>query len=82
MSIYERLFKDKDGNTVIWQYPNWPIMAAAAAYALDLLHPDDLSIFGEIFLAYWAISEILLGVNLFRRLLGLAVLAVLGIQFI
>lgn len=77
MSLYNYIFADKEGRIVVWQYPNWPLLVSAAAYGLDLLTDDDLSLIGELFLFYWAVLELLRGVNIFRRLLGASVLAII-----
>ena len=79
-SIYTALFKDKDGKIVIAQFPNAPLLLWLATILISQFVENQntltiLSIIGTIALAVWAILEIYSGVNLFRKILGTAVLA-------
>jgi hypothetical protein len=79
MSIVKRLFADKNGQLVIGQRPNLPIMVWAGASILRLLSlPEQLGqalellAFGALFT--WAWLELFKGSCLFRRILGGTVL--------
>jgi hypothetical protein len=77
MSILD-FFKDKQGNFVIGQWPNKPLILALGLYVLRYI-PNSLaqhiSHWGvSIVLIYWAFLEITAGVNSWRRLLGLLVM--------
>ncbi len=80
-SIKNKLLKVKNGNIVIGQKPNWPIilwfflMLGGAVFNRGIL--TSLS---AMFLAIWAILELFEGVNYFRRLLGLTVLLYLVVS--
>jgi hypothetical protein len=78
-SLFDRIFRDRDGNIVIGQMPNPPLLVAAAASLLRVFLPDgnlqtavDLIAFGCWFT--WAWQELFEGVNYFRRAIGLVVL--------
>ncbi len=78
----DKVFKDKDGNVVIWQMPNIPLATWIITTILSKIFssgkPFDLFkavSFGALFT--WALMELLTSVNYFRRLLGLAVLVML-----
>jgi hypothetical protein len=77
-SIIHTFFRDDDGNIVIWQVPNVPLIVAMVSAVLQLLTNGRFSdlagliFFGSIFT--WAWLEIAYGVSLFRRVLGLLVL--------
>lgn len=82
MSTMKKLFEDKNGQIVIGQKPNLPIIVWALTYLLQLvpaLSPIDsfLSVvsFGALFT--WAWLEIFDGANWFRRILGLVVMALI-----
>ena len=76
MKIIDKVFKDKDGKVVLGQAPNLPIILAMAFWVPSLiintgvLHSLLYLLFLG-FLGWWAMLEILQGVNYFRRLLGL-----------
>jgi hypothetical protein len=76
------LFKCKDGKFVIFQYPNLPLWVAILAYALRLflkIQPiyNILDWVFNISILVWAILEILWGVNLFRKIFGGVVFALI-----
>jgi len=78
-TLVDRIFRDSQGNIVIAQPPNLPILLALSATILEFLVPDgklaiafDLVAFGAWFT--WSWLEIFQGVNYFRRGLGLLVL--------
>ena len=78
-TLFDRTFRDSEGNIVIAQMPNLPILVGLAATFLQLVVPTgqiqtglDLIGFGALFT--WAWQELFEGVNYFRRALGLIVL--------
>ncbi|MBV6626493.1 MAG: hypothetical protein KI793_26740 [Rivularia sp. (in: Bacteria)] len=81
-SLFDRVFRDGDGNIVIAQPPNPPLIAWGVASLLKLVFNSgqfytglDLFAFGCIFT--WAWEELFGGVNYFRR--GLGLIALIGI---
>lgn len=88
-TLFDRTFRDSEGNIVIAQMPNLPILVGLAATFLQLLLPSGqiqtaLSLIGFGALFTWAWQELFDGVNYFRRALGLFGLAIaigLGLQF-
>lgn len=78
-SWFDRIFRDREGNIVIAQPPNLPILMAVAATGLQAVLPSGdlqtiaaLVAFGTWFT--WAWQELFEGVNYFRRSLGLITL--------
>lgn len=78
-SLFNQTFRDDEGNIVIAQPPNLPILVAVTTTLLTLVVPTgtlhtglDAIAFGSWFT--WAWLEIFDGVNYFRRALGLLVL--------
>lgn len=77
-SLFDRIFRDSDGNIVIAQPPNFPLLLALTATILQFILPSgnlqtaaSLIAFGTWYT--WAWLEIFQGVNYFRRALGLIV---------
>jgi uncharacterized membrane protein len=76
------------GRITVAQFPNWLLAAWLLASAVMWLgHPQGwvhavLVVLASATLALWAGDEVLRGVNPFRRLLGLAVLAWLGFSLV
>lgn len=75
-TIFDRIFRDSEGNIVIAQAPNLPVIVGVVAtflqYALpsgQLQRATALIAFGTLFT--WAWQELFEGVNYFRRALGL-----------
>jgi hypothetical protein len=69
-------FKDKSGQVVIWQKPNLAIILWAVFAVTSRLFDSSLAVWlATAFLFTWAFMELTQGVNYFRRLLGLVVLA-------
>lgn len=87
-TLFDRIFRDSEGNIVIAQPPNLPVLAGVAAAILQSLLPSgqlqmaaELFAFGALFT--WAWQELFDGVNYFRRtlgLIGLAALMTLGLH--
>ena len=78
-NLFDKFFRDSNGNIVIAQPPNPPIILWGVASLLKLVFTSgltnvalDLIAFGSLFT--WAWLELFQGVNYFRRLLGLVVL--------
>ncbi|MFP5326544.1 MAG: hypothetical protein ACLGHT_03565 [Acidimicrobiia bacterium] len=79
---FDWLFRDRrNGGITIWQFPNAPLFLYLVASAARLvLKPEGdaanaLSVAATASLVWWAVDEVVRGVNPFRRLLGAAVLA-------
>jgi hypothetical protein len=77
--LFDQIFRNEQGDLVIAQMPNPPLIAWIAASLLQLLFPSgkahlglDLLAFGSLFT--WAWLELFDGVNYFRRTLGLCTL--------
>lgn len=82
-TLFDRLFRDKDGNIVIIQPPNLPIMIGSAAALLHFFLPQGdfqrgvgLLAFGILFT--WGWLELFEGLSPFRR--GLGLLALIGLM--
>lgn len=78
-TLFDKIFRDSEGNIVIAQPPNLPIIVWAVASLLKLVFTSglvnlglDLIAFGSLFT--WAWLELFQGVNYFRRFLGFIVL--------
>ncbi|OKH52660.1 hypothetical protein NIES2101_13530 [Calothrix sp. HK-06] len=78
-SLFDKIFRDSNGNIVIAQPPNLPLILWGVASLLKLIFTSsqinvslDVIAFGAIFT--WAWEELFQGVNYFRRALGLIVL--------
>lgn len=78
-TLFDRTFRDSQGNIVIFQMPNLPILVGIGAIILQLILPSgklqtgaDLVAYGALFT--WAWLELFEGVNYFRRAVGLVVL--------
>jgi len=78
-SFFDQVFRDREGNIVLAQTPNLPLMVWIGASLLKLILPTGSINVGLDFLAFgalftWAWEELSQGVNYFRRALGLIVL--------
>lgn len=78
-TLFDRTFRDSEGNIVIAQPPNLPLTVWLVASLLRLIITTgkinlglELVAFGTLFT--WAWEELFQGVNYFRRALGLIVL--------
>jgi hypothetical protein len=78
-TLFDRTFRNSEGEIVIAQPPNLPLLVGLVTTLLQLLLPSgklqagfDLVAFGALFT--WAWQELFQGVNYFRRALGLLVL--------
>jgi hypothetical protein len=77
--LWDKFWRDKKGNVVIFQWPNALLIAWAVLSVLSLIvsrgHTQQLIWWvGNITLAVWALVELIWGVNYFRKALGLVVL--------
>lgn len=75
-TLFDRTFRDSEGNIVIAQAPNLPVLVGVVASFLQYVLPGgqlhraaELVAFGALFT--WAWQELFEGVNYFRRALGL-----------
>ncbi len=80
-SLFDKTFKDSEGNIVLAQAPNLPLLVWLVATLLKLVLTSgsiyialDAIAFGTLFT--WAWQELFQGVNYFRRALGLVVLII------
>ena len=78
-TLFDKFFCDDNGNIVIAQPPNLPIIVWGVASLLKLIFTSgsiyvglDLIAMGSLFT--WAWLELFQGVNYFRRMLGFVVL--------
>ena len=77
-SFTDRLIKDDQGKTTIFQAPNLPITIWGVLRLVNLLHfsatvHHDLQLSSTLVLLYWALLELMSGVNYLRKALGLVV---------
>jgi hypothetical protein len=83
-SLFDKIFRDRNGNIVLAQAPNLLIILWLATTILKLVFTTGridslLEILSFGFLFTWAWAEITQGVNYFRRGLGTVVLlAIIG----
>ena len=85
-SLFDKIFRDSEGNIVIAQPPNLPLIVGVTATILKLIFTTgNLQIglnaiaFGSLFT--WAWLELFDGVNYFRRGLGLLALICLVVWY-
>ena len=86
-TLFDKTFRDNEGNIVIAQPPNLPLLVGITASVLSLIVKSgnihvglEAVAFGSLFT--WAWQELFEGVNYFRRALGLLVLiAVIASRF-
>lgn len=78
-TFFDKVFRDGNGDIVVAQPPNLPLIVWGASSLLALLFTSgqiktglDAVAFGSLFT--WAWEELFQGVNYFRRTLGLMVL--------
>ncbi|WP_100897886.1 hypothetical protein [Nostoc flagelliforme] len=78
-TLVDKTFRDNEGNIVVAQMPNLPLILWIVTSLLTLIFPSgkintllDLVAYGSLFT--WAWLELFQGVNYFRRALGLVVL--------
>jgi hypothetical protein len=85
-SLWDKIWKDRRGQVVIWQTPNIPLIGWAVLTFLSLLfsgrQADIFSWLGSASLFVWSLLEIFRGANYFRRALGVLVFAMAIMLFI
>lgn len=76
--LWDRIWKDKRGRIVIWQWPNVWLIAWAITTVVSLFFTGTLATVlswaATLLLGIWAVVEMTKGVNYFRRALGLLIL--------
>lgn len=77
--LWDKFWKDKHGNVVIWQTPNlfligWAILTVISLVISGKTAADVCGWIANAALIIWSLLEIVKGVNYFRRFLGLIVL--------
>lgn len=76
--IWDKTWRDRRGNVVIWQMPNAYLIAWAVLTVISLIFSgrvsDLISWMASAALIIWSLLEIFKGMNYFRRALGLLVL--------
>lgn len=76
MTVIDWLFRDrKSGRIVVAQWPNLALLVWLGAKATAALFDVDTGIVATAALGWWAVDEIVRGVNPWRRMLGAVVLA-------
>ncbi|MGB8687876.1 MAG: hypothetical protein WCD53_11145 [Microcoleus sp.] len=78
-TLFNKVFRDREGKIVLAQMPNLPLMVWIVASLLKMIFTTgriniglDVLAFGSLFT--WAWEELFQGVNYFRRALGFLVL--------
>jgi hypothetical protein len=78
-NLWDRIWRNRRGDIVIWQTPNiwliaWVILTCVSLFASSHSMANIVWWLSSAVLATWALLEIFKGVNYFRRGLGLVVL--------
>jgi len=77
-NLWDRIWRDRHGEVVIFQWPNYWLMGWAIVTVLSLMTTGTqshvLSWIGIGLLAIWCLLEIARGVNYFRRIFGFIIL--------
>lgn len=78
-TLFDKAFRDSEGEIVLAQMPNLPLIVWIVASLLKIIFTTgkinlglDIIAFGSLFT--WAWQELFQGVNYFRRVLGFLVL--------
>lgn len=79
-SLWDRIWRDKDGDVVIAQWPNvwliiWVILEVISLFVSSHLIEEVTWWAATAALAIWSLLEIFQGVNYFRRALGVCIAA-------
>lgn len=81
-TLFNQIFRDQEGNVVLAQMPNPPLITWIVASLLKIIFTTgkinvglEALAFGSLFT--WAWEELFQGVNYFRRTLGLLVIVIL-----
>jgi len=84
---FSRFWCDKDGQAVLFQFPNAPLLGWLVCYALQHFFHDGttaregFTTLANSFLFVWAYLEIVSGFSYFRRGLGAIILLFLTVGF-
>jgi len=85
-NLWNKIWRDKRGHVVIWQWPNLWLWGWLACTGISLFVPQSVANWlwygGLIFLTVWAGLEIFKGVNYFRRALGVGVALLILLQLL
>jgi len=78
--LFDKVFKNKQGKKIVWQNPNFPlwgwILASVLGYVFKHGHVHNgFQYLGKAFLFTWAYLEIRSGESMFRRVLGIVIMA-------
>jgi len=79
VTLFDRVFKDREGKVTIWQNPNVPLWCWVVFSVLGIVFKHGaghtgLQRLAEASLFTWAYLEIRTGVNVFRQILGAAIM--------
>lgn len=74
---WDRVWRDKNGNVVLAQWPNvwlvgWAVLTFVSLFFRGM-PADALTAMAAVLLIVWAVLEVASGVNYFRRALGAVV---------
>jgi hypothetical protein len=79
--LWDRIWKNKHGEVIIWQNPNIPLIAWMILTLLSIFTVGEFSnitwYLALITLLLWCGLEVFKGVNYFRRCLGVIVLLII-----
>ena len=86
-SFSDRFWNDKQGRFTVWQKPNWLLITWFVAFVLSVILPEDtvgnfISLLGGIAIFVWACLELIWGVNIFRKTVGLCVLLLFAASYL
>lgn len=86
-TLFRSLFRTDEGNIVLWQSPNPPLIAWIVLRVLAIILPNaDLrssaSSLATIAISIWAYLELTDGVTVFRRVIGATVLVVITVSLL
>ena len=85
MSLYDKLFRNAAGHTVIWEKPNNLLRVASVLASISVPAKKgtgrELTLLSKISLIIWGYKEMTSGRSLFRKILGAVTLmtAVFGV---
>ncbi len=86
-SAFSNFFRNSDGEIIIFQPPNVPLVVwfvcSVVSRLTDVRLIDQiLGIFGGLALMVWAVLEITKGVTPFRKVLGVAILVAMIVGYV
>lgn len=81
-TFLDKCFKDEKGNYLLYQFPNIPIVLFFIFFAASFVGFEEslsasLRNISFLFLFTWSYLELTLGVNYFRRFVGVIILSVI-----